>query len=69
MAKKRPLTSRGVKKLTERERSAGLDPEDEAARWLGENDAPPPPVAPKAATKSKALHRWRQQQLQQKKKD
>jgi hypothetical protein len=62
MTSKRPLTKRGVQKLAERERATGLDPEDAAARWLKENDRPPPPATPKAATKSKALHRWRQQQ-------
>jgi hypothetical protein len=58
---KRPLTSRGVRKLGERERAVGLDPEDEAARWLQEHDpepAPPPQAAPKATE----LHRWRQRQ-------
>jgi len=44
----------------ERERSVGLEPEDEAARWLAEHDAPPPPTPPKSPLKSKALHRWRQ---------
>ena len=59
---KRPLTSRGAKKLAERERTVGLEQEDAAARWLHEHDAAPEPVPPKAARKSKALHRWRQQQ-------
>jgi hypothetical protein len=62
MTSKRPLTKRGVQKLAERERTTGLDPEDAAARWLQENDRQPPPATPKAATKSKALHRWRQKQ-------
>jgi len=62
MTSKRPLTKRGVQKLTERERATGLDPKDAAARWLQENDRQPPPATPKAATKSKALHRWRQEQ-------
>jgi hypothetical protein len=62
MTRKPPLTSRGVQKLSERERAAGLEAEDAAARWLQEHDRQPPPAPPKAATKSKALHRWRRQQ-------
>jgi hypothetical protein len=56
------LTSKGAKKLGERERTVGLDPEDEATRWLDEHDPPPTPQVPKAASKSKALHRCRQRQ-------
>jgi hypothetical protein len=59
VSRKKPLTERGVKRMVERERTVGLDPEDEAARWLTENDKQPPPQPPKAASKSKALHRWR----------
>ncbi|MDX6580739.1 MAG: hypothetical protein QOJ47_2288 [Gaiellales bacterium] len=65
-ARQRPLKSSSVKKLTERERATGIDPEDDASKWLQERDPPPPPAAPKAATKSKALHRWRQEQLKKK---
>jgi hypothetical protein len=54
------VTTRGVEKLSERERSAGLDPEDEAGRWLAEHDPPPPPKPSKSASKSKTLHRFRQ---------
>lgn len=60
MNRKKPLTERGVKRMIERERAVGLSPEDEAARWLAENDRQPAPRPPKAASKSKALHRWRQ---------
>lgn len=60
MSRKRPLSSRSVKKLAERERSAGLDPHDDAARWLEEHaPEPPPPTTSKSASKSKLLHQWR----------
>jgi len=59
VSRKKPPTERGVKRMVERERAVGLEPEDEAARWLAENDRQPQPP-PKAASKSKALHRWRQ---------
>lgn len=62
MSRKRTLTSGGARKLGERERAVGLDPEDEAARWLEEHDPEPPPKVPKSAHKSKALHRWRRRQ-------
>jgi hypothetical protein len=62
VGRKRPLTSKGAKKLGERERTVGLEPGDEATRWLDEHDPPPKPQPPKAASKSKALHRWRQRQ-------
>jgi hypothetical protein len=58
--RRRTPTSEGAKKLGERERAVGLDAEDEAARWLQEHDPPPAARPPKAASKSKALHRWRQ---------
>ena len=54
------LSTRSVQKLTERERNVGLEPDDEAARWLDENDPKPPPAVPKSATKNKLLHRWKQ---------
>jgi hypothetical protein len=66
MTRKPPLKRSSVQKLTERERATGLDPEDDASKWLQEHDPPPPPAAPKAATKSKALHRWRQEQQKKK---
>jgi hypothetical protein len=59
---KPPLSRRSVERLSERERAVGVDPEDEAARWLEQNDPKPEPARPKSASKSKALHRWRQQQ-------
>jgi hypothetical protein len=59
MDRKRPPTRRGSERRAERERQAGLDPDDEAARWLAEHDPEPPPEPPKSASKSKALHRWR----------
>ena len=54
------LTHRGAEKRGEREREVGLDPDDQAARWLAENDPPPEPKMPKSASKSKHVHRWRQ---------
>ncbi len=63
---KPPLTSKGAARRAERERAVGLDPADEAARWLDENDpkpnSAPPPTVSKSARKSKALHRFRQRQ-------
>ena len=48
--------------MREREANVGLDPDDAAANWLDEHDPPPVPETPKSARKSKALHRFRQQQ-------
>jgi hypothetical protein len=59
---KRPPSRRSVEKMRERERSAGLDSGDAAAQWLADNDPPPVPETPKAARKSKALHRFRRRQ-------
>jgi hypothetical protein len=56
---KHRLTQRGAQKRGERERLVGLEPDDEAGRWLAEHDPPREPQPPKSAAKSKHLHRWR----------
>jgi len=60
--KKRGPTSRGAEKLGERERALGIDADDEAARWLSENDPEPAPEPAKSLRKSKLLHQWRERQ-------
>jgi hypothetical protein len=45
--------------MREREAAVGIDPDDEAARWLAEHEPKPPAALPKAAKKSKLLHRYR----------
>ncbi len=60
MNRRRPVTPRSARKLGERERSAGIEADDEAAQWLQEHDPEPEPEPPKSLRKSKALHRWRQ---------
>ena len=56
------LTHEGAKRRGERERQAGLDQADEAARWLEEHDPPPSQSPSKSKFKSTELHRWRQRQ-------
>jgi hypothetical protein len=46
--------------MREREANVGMDPEDDAAKWLAENDPPEPPQTPKSAKKSVTLHRFKQ---------
>jgi hypothetical protein len=55
------LTHEGAKRRAERERQAGIDPGDAAARWLEEQDPPPAPPPSKSKFKSRELHRWREQ--------
>ena len=62
MSPRHRLTHEGARKRAEREREAGLNPDDDAARWLEEHDPKPKPEPPKSIGKSKALHRWRQGQ-------
>jgi hypothetical protein len=56
------LTQRGAQKRAERERQVGLNPDDHAARWLAEHDPQSEAEPPKAASKSRNLHRWRRRQ-------
>ena len=49
-----------AERRSERERLVGIDPDDEAGRWLHEHDPPPEPAPAKRPRKSKALHRFRQ---------
>jgi len=53
------LTEQGAKRRGERERNAGLEPEDAAAKWLEEHEPTQPPEPSKSLFKSKELHRWR----------
>ena len=60
MTRKNPLTQRGVVRMRDREANVGIEPDDEAAKWLAENDPPEPPRTPKSAKKSVTLHRFKQ---------
>jgi hypothetical protein len=51
--------------MRERERAAGLDADDAAARWLEEHEPKEPTEPPKAARKSKLLHQFRERQRKQ----
>lgn len=62
MAAKKRLTPRGVRRMRDREASAGLEPDDAAAKWLAEHDPPPAPKTPKSDKKSVTLHRFKQRQ-------
>ena len=62
MRKRRPFDPKKIERQSERERNAGLDPEDAAAKWLEEHDPKPPPPTPKHASKNKVLHQWRRRQ-------
>jgi hypothetical protein len=53
------VNRKSIERRSERERNQGLDPADDAARWLGEHDPKPPPRVPKSVSKNKLLHRWR----------
>jgi len=57
----RDVSRRRAETMAKRERATGLDPEDDATRWLEQHEPKPEPVRPKSASKSKALHRWRRQ--------
>ena len=61
MTEKRRPAERAARRQGERERAAGLEPDDEAARWLAENEPGDEAPAPsKSMRKSKLLHQWRQ---------
>jgi hypothetical protein len=62
MSPRRHLTGEAARRLAERERAAGLDPDDEAARWLAEHDAAPPPAPSKSSRKLATFHRWQRRQ-------
>ena len=48
-----------VERMNERERNVGLEPDDDAAKWLDEHDPKPAPQTPKSASKNTVLHQWR----------
>ena len=62
MTKRPPISRQRVEKMRERERKVGIETDDAAAKWLDEHEPKEELKAPKAATKSKLLHQWRQQQ-------
>jgi hypothetical protein len=58
------MNRKRAQRVAERDRNVGLEPDDQAAKWLEEHAPKEEPPRPKAAHKSKTLHRWRQQQQQ-----
>ena len=63
VTEKRRPAERAAQKRGEQERAAGLDPDDEAARWLAEHEPrEEAPVSSKSARKSKLLHQFRQRE-------
>ena len=62
MTEKRRPAERAAQRQGDRERAAGLEPDDEAARWLAEHEPHEQPHVPKATRKSKLLHQWRERE-------
>ena len=56
------MNRKRAQRMAQRERNVGLEPDDDAAKWLAEHAPQPEPQRPKAASKSKTLHRFRQAQ-------
>ncbi len=56
------MNKKRAQRMAERERSVGLEPDDETAKWLEQHDPKPEPQRPKAASKSKLLHQFKQRQ-------
>jgi hypothetical protein len=59
LSRRSRITSRSAQKLGERERSLGLDSDDDAARWLAGHEPKQAPASSKGERKSKLLHRWK----------
>lgn len=56
------MNRKSAERRAERERNVGLEPDDDAAKWLEEHDPPPAPKVPKSLSKNKLLHTWRRRQ-------